>query len=76
MNRISPSTTRKPNGKVKDLKNGSIVRWGGGFYVVLLYMANASQIGAVSLQDGGYLTPDTVVEIVPAGDVLTLTVGE
>jgi hypothetical protein len=62
--------------KVEDLKGGTLVRWSGKPYVVLLYDKNPAGIGAVALEDGGYLTPDTIVEVIPAGEVFTITVGE
>ncbi len=76
INTVTISTTRKPRSKkVKDFEGGTLVRYSGGIYVVLLWNNNMSQIGAVSLADGGYLNPDTIVEVVPAGDIVTITVG-
>ena len=76
LNEITPRITEKNRSKVEELEGGTLVRWSGMPYIVLLYDNNASRIGAVSLYDGGYLSPETLVEVIPAGDVLTITVGE
>ena len=76
INIVSPSTTKPKNVRVETLEGGTLVRYSDTIYIVLLYDNNASRIGAVSLYDGGYLSPETLVEVIPAGDVLTITVGE
>lgn len=74
INIVSPSTTKPKNVRVETLEGGTLVRYSGTIYIVLLWK-NHAKIGAVSLYDGGYLTPETLVEVIPAGDVLTITVG-
>jgi hypothetical protein len=70
------NTSNVNSSRVEDLKGGTLVRWSGKTYVVLLYDKNPAGIGAVALEDGGYLAPNTTVEAIPAGEVLTITVGE
>jgi len=60
---------------VKDAPENNIVVWGAKYYMRTTFQQNPARIAAVSLHDGGYLTPETMVEVVPNGTVLKITVG-
>ena len=80
--KIAGKTKKVP---VSSLAAGTLVYWESAFnwdgvsrwlvFVVLAYWNNPSQIGAVGLQDGGYLTPDTLVEPLEPGAEFTVVVG-
>ncbi len=71
---------------VSSLAAGTLVYWESAFnwdgvsrrlvFVVLAYWNNPSKsVGAVGLQDGGYLAPDTLVEPLEPGTEFTVVVG-
>ena len=81
MNTIKSKSRVPVKSKVKDLPGGTLVKWYAEydnkpeFYVVVRYKNNSADIGAVSIFDGGYLLPDTEVEVLTKGETITVTVS-
>lgn len=82
MNTIEFQSRVPVKAKVKDLPGGTLVKWYNVYddstevYMVVLYKNNSAGIGAVSILDGGYLFPDTEVEVLTKGETITITCGE
>lgn len=75
VNTVTSNAKPPKSSRVEDLAGGTLVKWDGKPYVILIYDNNVSHIGAVSLVDGGYITPETLVTVIPAGEILTIVVG-
>lgn len=75
----TPQTLRKLQ-KVSDIAGGTLVRY---YYQTsdlppMLFVVSAKKhevIGALSIENGNYLTPDARVEVVPSGEIITVTAG-
>jgi hypothetical protein len=75
------NNTLKTAFKVSELAGGTLVRaktrpyLEPTVYVVLCHQPNSARIGAVSIMTGGYLSPDTMVDVVSEGEEITFTAG-
>lgn len=71
--RIKVGNVSQKKGKISSFEGGTLVLYEGKIYIVLLYVDNPSHIGAISLTDGGYLMPSTVVVPLQPGEIVTVT---
>ena len=71
--RIKLGNVSQQKGRIASFEGGTLVLFEGKVYIVLLYVDNPGHIGAVSLTDGGYLMPSTVVVPLQPGETVTVT---
>lgn len=80
MNTIKSNSTPVTSHPIKDFEGGTLVRVDEGcardIYIVVRYRSNPANIGAIKLEDGGYLTPTTKVTPLSEGEVVELTAGK
>lgn len=77
MNTVSSAKKESKLVEIGLLSGGTLVRWQSHDHLtVFIVSANKTGgIGAVSLEDGTYLNPTVSVEVIPQGEVLTITAG-
>jgi hypothetical protein len=78
MNKITGLNTPPKTVRVKTLPMGTLVRWklpGAPESPESVYIVGNSGGGAIDLSGDGWISSDAEVTVIPAGAVLTITVG-
>lgn len=72
-NTVTRQTGRISTHPISSFDGGTLIEWKGRIYVVLEYKKNNhDQVGAVCLEDGGYLSPTEGVVGLSAGETVTI----
>ena len=80
MNRVILGKKRSNKVTVSSLKGGQLVLWDDynekeTVYVVVNYKSNQAGLAAISLVDGGFLSPETLVTPLEEGETITVVAG-
>ena len=78
MNTVTVEGMDEETVPVESLPGGTLVTWkysGNRVFIVVRYKSNASDVAAIDLKDGGYLTPGTRVTKLPEGTKVEVTVN-
>jgi len=74
INRVVMKQSERKLVQVKTLEGGTLVRFYAPYAPTMLFVVNPI-IGAVSLENGNYIGPDTEVEVLTPREVITITAG-
>ncbi len=76
MNNVIHSSEAAKRRPIRDFEGGTIVQWPGSNRLYVVASNMGTEIGAVCLIDGGFLSPIELVTPVSEGGSITLTVGK
>lgn len=75
MNTVTIERVDEETVPVESLPGGTFVTWTGSerVFIVVRYKSNASDVAAIALDNGGFLTPGYLVTKLPEGTKIEVT---